>query len=106
MNLLADENIPSHLVRQLRGLGHDVRYAAELEPGLNDEEWLDAARHDDRTLITDDKDFGELVFRRRMLTCGVVLAITSDAACRTVDVDGRRMVENPLPTAGELRCRV
>ena len=73
MKLLADENIHGDVVEWLRSQGHDVLYAAEALSGMSDDELLSAARQEDRILITDDKDFGELVFHRRLVTCGVVL---------------------------------
>jgi predicted nuclease of predicted toxin-antitoxin system len=46
----------------------------ELQPGANDEIVLTLAQQDDRVLITFDKDFGELVFRRGLAgSRGVIL---------------------------------
>ena|SRR2546425_11021223 len=73
MQLFADENIAAQIVSQLRGLGHDVLYPPETEGRADDEIWLEKARSAERILITDDKDFGELVFRKKMASAGVVL---------------------------------
>lgn len=73
MKLLVDANIPVQIVHRLRELGHDVSYAADQTPGAPDELWLEEARLDSRTLITSDKDFGELVFRRGLMAGSVVL---------------------------------
>ena len=48
----------------LVGLGHDVRGVSEMVPGASDEEVLALAYNEQRVLVTDDKDFGELVYRR------------------------------------------
>ena len=48
-------------------------YVAEEAPGLTDDAVLEAARSRQALLLTADKDFGELVFRQRRLTAGVVL---------------------------------
>ena len=45
--------------------GHDVLSALEKDPGATDEELLTLANEEQRVLITEDKDFGELVFLRR-----------------------------------------
>jgi predicted nuclease of predicted toxin-antitoxin system len=79
---LADENIHGDVVAWLRSLGEDVVYAAEIAPRSSDEDVLARAAADCRTLITDDKDFGELVFRRRLLSSGVVLLRLADASIR------------------------
>jgi predicted nuclease of predicted toxin-antitoxin system len=73
VKFLADENVHAQIVRWLRGRGHDVLFAAEDLRGTPDDELLRLARRDGRILITDDKDFGELVFHRRLLTAGVLL---------------------------------
>jgi predicted nuclease of predicted toxin-antitoxin system len=73
VRLLADENLHADLVRWLRARGHDVSYAAETLAGEPDEPLLRRARAEGRILITDDKDFGELVVRRGHATAGVLL---------------------------------
>ena len=46
--------------------GHDVLSALEGNPKVTDEELLALATEEQRTIITEDKDFGELVFVRRL----------------------------------------
>lgn len=73
MNFLADENIDTQVVERLRQEGHRVLYVAEMEPGITDDVVLAIATQDSALLLTSDKDFGELVFRLRQLTSGIVL---------------------------------
>jgi len=73
VNLLADENVDRAIVDRLREDGHEVRYVAEMEPGISDDFVLDEARREGAVLLTADKDFGEVVWRQRHLTTGVVL---------------------------------
>ena len=73
MKLFADENVAAQIVDQLRQLGHDVLYPPEGGLSAEDDVWLEKARSEQRALITDDKDFGELVFRRQLPSAGVVL---------------------------------
>ena len=47
-------------------LGHDVASALESDPQATDEALLAWAQEEQRVLITEDKDFGELVFVRRL----------------------------------------
>jgi predicted nuclease of predicted toxin-antitoxin system len=70
---LADECVDAALVRELRGFGHDVTYVAEQLAGLTDPEVLKQARDAGRLLLTEDKDFGDLVFRSRLAVPGVIL---------------------------------
>ncbi len=50
-----------------------VLYVAEMQPGISDNVVLDIANQHSALLLTADKDFGELVFRLRRITCGVIL---------------------------------
>ncbi|WP_431203395.1 DUF5615 family PIN-like protein [Bradyrhizobium betae] len=70
---LADECVTATLVRELRGAGHDVLYIAEFAASLSDVEVMALAFREGRILLTADKDFGELVFRRGQAVPGLVL---------------------------------
>ena len=73
MKLLADESVDAPIVWLLREAGHTVHYIAEMKPGVSDAVVLDHANREVCPLITADKDFGELVFRQRLVAHGVVL---------------------------------
>ena len=73
MRWLVDECVDSTLVAHLRGAGHDASYVAELAPSTSDAEILRRALAETRLVLTDDKDFGELVFRLKMTAPGLVL---------------------------------
>lgn len=70
---IADENVEIEIVDALRKLGHDTIHVAHTMPGAEDEEILLAAYDRSRILITNDKDFGELIFRQKKTTAGVIL---------------------------------
>ena len=73
MNILADENIDAPIVKLLRHSLHQVWYVAEMAPGIDDNEVLRIANRHKAVLLTADKDFGELVYRRKRLSYGIVL---------------------------------
>lgn len=73
MRFLSDEGVDAAIVGALRSEGHDVRWMAEELEGTKDDVVLAAAVGDARILITEDKDFGELVYRQRLHHRGVVL---------------------------------
>lgn len=68
MNFFADESVDRQIVERLRQDGHHVRYVAEMASGLSDDVVLAAANAEAALLLTTDKDFGEMVFRRRLET--------------------------------------
>lgn len=74
MRFLADENFPGSAVGALRASGHDVIWIRASAPGSNDREVLAQASHEQRILLTFDKDFGELAKASSLpTTCGIVL---------------------------------
>ena len=73
MNLLADESVDRPIVEQLRRDGHHVVFIAEVASGVDDDTVLKMANEESALLLTSDKDFGELVYRLRLHTLGVVL---------------------------------
>ena len=73
MKLLCDEGVDRPIVEALRTAGYSVIYIAESEPGLVDEAVLERARAEKAVLVTLDKDFGELVFRQKLASAGILL---------------------------------
>jgi predicted nuclease of predicted toxin-antitoxin system len=74
LKLLANENVAADVVTALRADGHDVAWIREVGPGSIDEDVLALALSENRVLLTFDKDFGELAFRRGLrATPGVIL---------------------------------
>jgi predicted nuclease of predicted toxin-antitoxin system len=73
MRFLADENCDFAVVRKLRDAEHDVVAVAEVALGAADDEVINFARREKRVLITEDKDFGQLVFAAAKSASGVIL---------------------------------
>lgn len=73
MKFLADECCDTILVEALRAAGYDVLYVMESLRGAADDTILSLAYDEERILLTEDKDFGELVFRLRQPANGIVL---------------------------------
>ena len=73
MRWFVDECVDAGLVMRLRTSGHDVVYAAEVAPAATDTTILEMAQVQDRLLLTEDKDFADLVFRRGVRVPGTVL---------------------------------
>ena len=100
MKFVADEGIDKEIVKSLRFTGHDVYYIAESAPGSTDEKVLHSANKDDRILITRDTDFGDLVFRDRMVHSGIILnrlhSLTSEEKAQIVVGVIRRFGEDLL----------
>lgn len=67
MKFLLDVCVASSILRTtLTELGHDVLSAHDGYANASDQTLLDLACREDRVLVTEDKDFGELVFSFRL----------------------------------------
>lgn len=88
MRFLADENVPGFAVQTLRMAGYEVAWMREEAPGSKDEAVLQRAQDEERVLITFDKDFGELAFRRGLpASSGIILVrITAPSAAHVARV--------------------
>jgi predicted nuclease of predicted toxin-antitoxin system len=73
MRFLVDECVSSAVTQYLRANGHEILAVAEVTPRANDTDILNRAFREQRILITNDKDFGELVFRSGQAHQGVLL---------------------------------
>lgn len=73
IQFLADENIPLYLVDLLRREGYDVFSVAEESPGDADSDILLYSLQSRRIILTEDHDFGELIFRDHRSAYGVIL---------------------------------
>ena len=72
MKFIADENIPQEVIDTLKSQEIDIISIFDIKAGLSDEEVLTFSRKEKRTLITFDKDFGEMIFRKKMKNEGVI----------------------------------
>jgi len=63
MKLLANENFPLDSVIYLREKGFDIKYIGTDLSGILDSEVMEMAEKEDRTILTFDRDYGELIFK-------------------------------------------
>ena len=73
MRFLVDESAGTAVAKFLRDGGHDVLPAAEAMPQADDASILARASQEARIIVTNDKDFGKLVFRTAQAAAGVIL---------------------------------
>lgn len=78
MKFIVDASTGTAVATFLLSLGHDVVSVAGEMPMADDATILEKAKLEQRVVITNDKDFGELVFRSRRASQGVVLIRLKD----------------------------
>ncbi|MBI2145421.1 DUF5615 family PIN-like protein [Candidatus Woesearchaeota archaeon] len=111
MQFLVDESTGKRFAALLAATGHDVIFAGDAMPSASDEEVLAKAEKEDRILISDDKDFGELVVRLRKPSTGVILLrmASVDAKTRTgvvAEIVKERDIVGKLVIVKEGRVRI
>ncbi len=72
-NFVADESVDLNLVKFLRNKGLVIFSIMEEVPSLNDKIVLELAVQKNAILITEDKDFGELVYKLKLPHKGLLL---------------------------------
>ena len=60
--IIVDENVERYFIELLRNKGLEIISVAEQYPSISDKEVIELVKKENATLITEDKDFGELVF--------------------------------------------
>jgi len=114
MRFLADENVSRLVIERLRSSGFEVISIGETRSGAPDKDVLDAAAAEDCILLTEDRDFGELVIRQRLAVRGMILlemdrlsnATEADVVAEVVSAHADRLLGNLLVIEpGRIRVR-
>jgi|SRR6266487_3545639 len=71
--IVVDESVDYSIVIELRNKGYNVYAISEQLPSISDKEVLSVAFQNNALLITEDKDFGELVYRFQLPHKGILL---------------------------------
>lgn len=93
LRFLADESCDFAVVRALRTAGYDVLAVSEVERRSLDREVIAQASREQRILLTEDKDFGHLVFVSQAESAGVILIRFPGSARKSLVQTITRLVE-------------
>jgi predicted nuclease of predicted toxin-antitoxin system len=94
MRFLVDECTGPAVARWLRQQGHTVFSVYEQERGMDDDDIIQKAFAENWILITNDKDFGEKVYRDRHPHRGVILLRLDDERASSKIETVRRLLES------------
>jgi predicted nuclease of predicted toxin-antitoxin system len=72
MRFAVDENMGPSVAGWLVARGHEVFSVYDEAPGMSDEGILEKANRENYIVVSCDKDFGELVYKKRMPHRGVL----------------------------------
>ncbi|MDZ7690990.1 MAG: DUF5615 family PIN-like protein [Balneolaceae bacterium] len=71
--IIIDENVDQWLIDKLKNYTTDLISIREDYPGISDHEVIKIAKSNKGLVITEDKDFGELIFSYNIRGCSVIL---------------------------------
>ncbi len=94
MRFLVDECTGPAVARWLREQAHEVFSVYEEARGMTDEDVLDKAHTENWILITNDKDFGEKVYREKRPHHGVVFLRLQDERSPSKIESLRKLLES------------
>ncbi len=112
--LVADECVEYEIVELLRQEGIPVLSIMESHSGIKDTAVLKIAVEQTVLLLTEDKDFGELVFRFQLPHCGILLVrfpngfdpdVKAQCVVKTI-VEKFEEIENRFSVLDERRLRI
>ena len=63
MKFLANENVPFSSITYLKSAGYDIKSIGVDDPSITDKQVMQIAINENRTIITYDSDYGELIFK-------------------------------------------
>lgn len=112
MKLLLDTCVWGGVCKELQSAGHDVAWAGDWPSDPGDDEILERAYQEGRTLVTLDKDFGELAIVRGMPHFGIIrlvnLSSTQQAlvCLRVITLHGNELETGAIITAESNRLRI
>ncbi|CAN5770343.1 hypothetical protein BH24ACI3_BH24ACI3_16610 [soil metagenome] len=113
MRFLVDECTGPAVAAWLKDLGHEIFSVFDEAQAASDDEILAKAFGENWILITNDKDFGEMIFRERRQHLGVIFLRLADersankiAVLRKVLGSHSGRLEKRFVTATETRIRI
>lgn len=87
MRFIVDECTGNAVAAWLLKENHDVFSVYDKARGINDTEVIDRAFKENRIVITNDKDFGEKIFRERFPHHGIILLrLNDERSANKIDV--------------------
>ena len=73
MKFLADVNVEKGVVEYLLEKNYDIKWIPDYNCEMSDEDLLHLAHIENRIIVTNDKDFGELIYLQKKISNGIIL---------------------------------
>ena len=113
IKFIIDENVGFTIVKYLRDQGFDTKSVSELFPARDDTFIIKRAYQEGRIIITNDKDFGYLIFKSGLPALSIILLRFDDEspvlkinAIKTILSLPEEKVQNHFIVASENKIRI
>ncbi len=73
IQFLANVNVEKPLIDFLNEKGFDIKWVTNIDKRMPDNRVCEIANSEQRIIITNDKDFGEIVFYQKKIAYGIIL---------------------------------
>ncbi len=73
IKFLANVNVEKPLIDFLIEKGFDIKWVTNIDKRMPDDRVCEIANSEQRVIITNDKDFGEIVFYQKKIVYGIIL---------------------------------
>lgn len=73
IKFLANVNVEKPLIDFLNEKGFDIKWVTNIDKRMPDDRVCELANSEQRIIITNDKDFGEIVFYQKKIAYGIIL---------------------------------
>jgi predicted nuclease of predicted toxin-antitoxin system len=70
--IIIDENVDQILIDKLDREGYEIISIRDYEPGISDRKVIEIAIAKKGLVLTEDRDFGELVFSHNIKDCSII----------------------------------
>ena len=83
--IIIDENVDQAFIDRLNKENYEIIDIKERQPGVSDKGVIKIAKSKGGLVITEDKDFGELVFSHNIRGCSIILLRYNKPDCDLVE---------------------
>ncbi len=73
IKFLANVNVEKPLIDFLNEKGFDIKWVTNIDKRMPDDRVCELANSEQRIIITNDKDFGDIVFYQKKIAYGIIL---------------------------------
>ena len=94
IKIVADENVDFRIIKKLREKNFEVLSIFESHSGITDNQVLEITRNSNAFLLTEDSDFGELVFSHKEKNVSVIFL-------RFVQTDVQKITDSLIHTLNQ-----